>query len=298
MAGKASIGYLGMGIMGRGMAQNLVKAGYDVTVWNRTMEKCEPVTDMGATHAANIEDAVKGKDAVFFCLAHDAAVEAVVFGNDGLLANAEPDQVIADMSTVYPALSRREAVAFNAKGAHFLDAPVFGSRNEAAEGKLWIVAGGEQEALEQVRPPFEAMSQSVHYMGDNGKGTSMKLVGNHIVALMLESLAEGMTLAAKAGVDLDEMLAVLGETDFASPLFEGVGKTVLERNFDTNFALKLMLKDANLIAQLGEETQTPLPAAGATREYLKAAVNRGWGEENVSALFKLHEQLADVQLKK
>lgn len=291
------IAYLGMGIMGRGMAQNLVDAGYDVTVWNRTPEKTEPVVEKGAKKAETIAEAVKGADVILYCLADDAAVQDVVFGEDGVLATVEEGQIVVDMSTVYPDTVLREAEAYAKKGVGFLDAPVFGSKNEAAEGGLWIVVGGERDLFETLKPVLEPLSATLHYMGTSGNGARMKLVGNLIVASQLEALGEAMVLATKAGLDPEDVLDVLHVTDFRSPIFDGVGEMLVNRNFEPYFALELLLKDANLIARFAEELNAPIPATAAIRENIKAAVNKGWGEENASAFIKELEERGQAEVK-
>lgn len=292
------IAYLGIGIMGRGMAGQLLGAGHEVTVWNRTAAKCQPLVKQGATQAETPSEAVSGVDIIMYCLANDAAVEEVVFGEDGILKGVREGQAAVDMSTVYPETSRREAVAYRRKGVAFLDAPVFGSKNEAATGRLWIVVGGDREHYEALFPILEVISQTTHYMGGEGMGATMKLVGNLVVALQMEALGEAMILATKAGLDPETVVEVLSVTDFRSPLFAGVGKSLIQRDFSTFFALKHMLKDANLIARLAQEVRSPVPASAAARETIKSAVNQGWGEQNASALIRALEMAADTEVKK
>ena len=292
------IAYLGLGIMGQGMAANLVKAGYPVTVWNRTAARCEPLVAKGATQAGSVAEAVAGADVVMYCVSDDAAVEALVFGEGGVLAGVKAGQIVIDLTTIHPDTTRKEAAAYAEKGVKFLDAPVHGSKNEAANGGLWMLIGGDRELFEQVKPILEVLSETTHYMGGTAMGTSMKLVGNLIVASMLEALGEAMTLATKAGLDPEDVLGVLHVTDFKSPIFDGVGKMLINRDFTTNFSLKLMLKDANLIARFAQDLNVPVPASAATREVIKAAVNNGWGEENASAFIKQLEEQAGVVVKK
>lgn len=291
------IAYLGLGIMGRGMAGNLLKAGYPVTVWNRTAERAGPLVEQGATQARTPAEAVAGAEVVMYCFSDDAAVEAVVFGQDGVLAGVKPGQIAVDMTTAHPDTSRREAAAFAEKGVEFIDAPVFGSKNEAASGGLWIVAGGKEEVFENIRSILEPLSETLHYMGGTAMGASMKLVGNLVVASQLEALGEAMILATKAGLNPRDVLGVLHVTDFKSPIFDGVGNALINRDFSTHFALKLMLKDANLIARFAQELNSPIPAASVTREVIKAAVNKGWGEENASAFIRQLEDMAGVEVK-
>ncbi len=292
------IAYLGMGTMGRGMAGNLVKAGHDVTVWNRSPERCADLVARGARQAATPAEATNGAELVMYCLSDDTAVEDLVWGSGKLLDGVQAGQIVVDMTTLHPSLSRKEAAAYTAKGARFLDAPVFGSKNEAANGGLWIVVGGDKALYEEVLPVLKVISETTHYMGENGKGASMKLVGNLCVAAEIEALGEAMVLATKAGLDPTDVLGVLHVTDFKTPIFDGVGNALINRDFSTHFALKLMLKDANLIARFAQDLNVPTPAAAAIRENIKAAVNKGWGEENASAFIRNLEDQAGVVVKK
>ena len=292
------LAYLGLGIMGKGMAANLLKAGYPVTVWSRPHDRCEPLVKQGASQGATPAEAVAQADVILYCLSDDAAVEDLVFGQGGLLAGVKSGQVVVDMTTVHPDTTRKEAAAFAAKGVRFLDAPVFGSKNEAAQGGLWIVVGGDKALYEEVKPILEVLSETTHYMGGTAMGSSMKLVGNLVVAAQLEALGEAMTLATKAGLDPEDVLGVLHVTDFKSPIFDGVGQALVKRDFSTHFALKLMLKDANLIARFAQDLNVPIPAAAATREVIKASINKGWGEENASAFIRILEEQAGVVVTK
>ena len=284
--------YLGLGTMGSGMASNLLKAGYELTVWNRTAEKCEPFAGKGARVAKMPADAVRDTDLVMYSLSNDDAVEKVVFDNDGILSAITAGQIAVDMSTVLPATSVREQEAYAKRGVDFLDAPVFGSKNESAKAKLWVLAAGKKEAFKKVKPVLEKLGQTVHYLGKNGNATAMKLVGNLIVALELEALAEGLVLARKAGLDLKTVMEVVKVADFRSPLLVGNGENILKRDFSTYFALQLMLKDANLIQRFSESLSSPIPALRVVQENLGDAVALGFGKENASALIKALEKRA------
>jgi 3-hydroxyisobutyrate dehydrogenase-like beta-hydroxyacid dehydrogenase len=292
------IAYLGMGTMGRGMAANLLKAGHQVTVWNRSPERCADLVARGAKQAATPAEAAAGAELVMYCLSEDAAVEDLVWGAGELISAIQPGQIVVDMTTLHPSVSRREAAAFAAKGARFLDAPVFGSKNEAAGGGLWIVVGGDKALYEEVKPILAVLSETTHYMGENGQGTSMKLVGNLCVAAEIQALGEAMVLATKAGLNPVDVLGVLHVTDFKTPIFDGVGNALINRDFETHFALKLMLKDANLIARFAQDLNVPTPAAAAIRENIKAAVNKGWGDQNASAMIRNLEDQAGVIVQK
>jgi 3-hydroxyisobutyrate dehydrogenase-like beta-hydroxyacid dehydrogenase len=250
----------------------------------------------GAKAAANIAAVVKEAEVVMYCLSDDRAVQEVVFGSGGVLASVRAGQIALDISTVYPETSRKEAEAYAKKEVEFMDCPVFGSRSEAANGGLWVLAGGKREVFTRVRPILEAMGETVHFMGDCGKGTAMKLVGNLIVASQLQALGEAMVLATKAGLNAEDVLGVLKVTDFRSPILSGVGAALVKRDFSTDFALKHLLKDANLIDRFAEDLNSPIPAGVAIRETIKSAVNQGWGEENASAMIKVLEEQGKARI--
>jgi 3-hydroxyisobutyrate dehydrogenase-like beta-hydroxyacid dehydrogenase len=292
-----TISYLGLGTMGGGMASNLLKAGYKLTVWNRSAEKCEPFARKGARVAESPADAVRDVDLVMYCFSNDQAVEEIVFGAKGILGGIKARQIAVDMSTVLPATSLREQEAYTKHGVDFLDAPVFGSKQESADAELWIMAAGKRDIFEKVKPVLERLSQTVHYFGKNGNAAAMKLVGNLIVALEMEALAEGLVLAQKAGLDLNTAMEVVKVADFRSPLLVSNGQNILKRDFSTSFALKLMLKDARLIKKFAESLQSPIPALRIAEKNLESAVALGFGKENASALIKALEKEAGVEVK-
>lgn len=292
------IAFLGLGIMGSGMAKNLLKAGYPVTVWNRSQDAAKPPVEQGAAQAQTPAEAVSDADVILYCLSDESAIESVVFGQNGVLSNVHSGQIAIDLSTVHPETSRREFAAYAEKGVNFLDAPVFGSKNESASDGLWIVVGGDRAVLDCVKPILETLSESIHYMGETGKGAAMKLVGNSIVAAQIEALSEAMILATKAGIDPQAMLNVLHVVDFRSPLYDGVGQSIVERDFTPSFSLKWMLKDANLINRFAQDLNAPTPSAAIVRETLKSAVNQGYGDENASALIKALEAQAQTTVSK
>jgi 3-hydroxyisobutyrate dehydrogenase-like beta-hydroxyacid dehydrogenase len=292
-----TISYLGLGTIGSGMASNLLKTGYQLTVWNRSVEKCEPFARKGARVADTPTDAVRDVDLVMYCLSNDQAVEEVVFGTKGILGGIKEGVIAIDMSTVLPATSLREQEAYANHGVDFLDAPVFGSKQESADAKLWIMAAGNKAIFEKVKPVLEHLGQTVHYFGKNGNATAMKLVGNLIVALEMEALAEGLVLAQKAGLDLKTVMEVVKVADFRSPLLVSNGQNILKRDFSPSFALKLMLKDVGLIERFGDSLQSPVPALRLVGRNLASAFALGFGKENASALIKALEAKADVAVK-
>ena len=289
----STVAVLGLGTMGRGIAANLVAAGHTVTVWNRTAG----VVEVGGTQVApTIADAVRGQDAVLVCLSDDAAVRAVVLGEDGVLAHAAAPTVVVDMSTISVALSEEEHSAFAERGIEMLDAPVFGSKGEAAAGGLWVVVGGDAETLTRVRPVLEAVSASVHHMGPGGAGARMKLVGNLLVAAQLQSLGEGLTLARAAGLDLRRVLEVVAVADFRTPIYDGVGAAVVAGDYTPAFALHLMRKDVGLIEELARQVGAKVPGVTVAAQTLDAALAAGLGDLNASALIRVLAEEAGVEL--
>jgi 3-hydroxyisobutyrate dehydrogenase-like beta-hydroxyacid dehydrogenase len=254
------ISYLGLGTMGGGMASNLLKAGYKLTVWNRSAEKCEPFARKGARVADSPADAIRDAEVVMYSLSNDQAVEEVVFGAKGILTGINEGQIAIDMSTVLPAMSLREQEAYAKRGVDFLDAPVFGSKNESAKAKLWILAAGSKAIFEKVKPVLEHLGQTVHYLGKNGNAAAMKLVGNLIVALEMEALAERLVLAQKAGLDLNTVMDVVKVADFRSPL-------LVSKIWSHPFQLcALSKKISNRPLRLASGKKTPRPSSSRSKK--------------------------------
>ena len=291
-----TIAYLGMGTMGSGMAANLKKAGHDVRAWNRSA-KSTPVLDAaGLTVTTDLDEALHGAEVVMYCLSDDKAVNDLVFGQHDLLGKLPAGALVIDLSTIDPETSMRERGAIEAKGHEFLDAPVFGTKGEAENAGLWIVVGGPKAVFDKALPLFQAISETVHYMGDGGKGTAMKLVGNLLVASQLQALGEALTLAKKAGLNLADVQGVLDVADFKTPIYYGVGRGVQQNDYTVNFALKLMLKDAKLIQAFAARLGTPVPTAATAEKYIAESINDGHGELNASALILAIAKEAGVDL--
>ena len=290
------IAYLGMGTMGSGMAANLAKAGHEVSAWNRTPKTSPVLQDAGLRVTTDLASALAGAEVVMYCLSDDAAVDDLVFGSHNLLEQVPAGAVIIDFSTIDPETSNRERVAFEAKGHAFLDAPVFGTKGEAEGAGLWIVVGGPKNVFDSALPLFQAISETVHYMGAGGKGTSMKLVGNLLVASQLQALGEALTLAKKAGLNLADVQEVLDVADFRTPIYYGVGRGAQAGDYTVNFALKLMLKDAKLIQDFAGRLGSPVPTAATAQKYIEESIKDGHGDLNASALILAIAKEAGVDL--
>lgn len=283
----SDVTFLGLGTMGSGMVRNLLEAGHQVRVWNRSPGKAQDLQALGAVPVDDAHEAVAGAEVVMYSLADDTAIDDLVLGADGIAAVVATGALVIDLSTVSPATSLAEHAVYAKRGVRFLDAPVFGSRGEANAGGLWVVVGGDEAAYEAAVPVLEAISETHHHMGAAGNGARMKLVGNLLVASQLESLGEAMSLAAKAGLDLHDVLGVVSVADFRSPIYQAVGASMLEGDYSPDFALHLMHKDARLIAELAGELEVPIPSTVATIGTIERAVHAGYGDENASALVKV-----------
>ena len=294
----AQIGFLGLGTMGSGMVRNLLQAGHTVTVFNRSPERAEEVVGLGARTASSAAEAAQGADFLMYCFSDDPAVEEVVLADGGVAEHVDPSTRVIDLSTISVATALREHEAYEARGVRFLDAPVFGSRGEAADGGLWVVVGGAEEDVAAARPVLEPLAETLHHMGAKGNGARMKLVGNLLVAAQLQSLGDALTLARKSGLDLDAVLGVLDVADFRTPIYAGVGRRVLEGDYSPDFALKLLAKDLHLIAGQAQEVGVELPTLATTTELAEAGVAQGFGDENASAVIKVQAERAEVDLRR
>lgn len=292
----AKVSFIGLGIMGSGMVGNLVKAGHDITVWNRSEGKYEEIRKVGANTVSDPTELLADADFLMYCLADDAAVEAVFLNGPSLASKVDPKTIVIDLSTIDPETSAVERKIYENRGVSFLDAPVFGTKGEARDGGLWIVIGGPKEVFEKSRPVLEPISETLHYMGKGGNGTKMKLVGNLLVASQIVSIGEALSLAKKAGLDLKSVLEVAAVADFKTPIYAGVGAGVIKGDYEVNFPLKLMLKDARLIQAFASRLDSPVSIAVTTEDLAKEGVDAGMGELNASAIVKVISNRAGVDL--
>ena len=271
------IGFIGLGNMGLGMAGNLVKAGHDVTVYNRTPAKAEPLVQQGARLAKSIADACTG-EAVITMLADDAAVEGVVFGDGGVVRSLPRGSIHISASTISVALSERLTAAHSEHGQQFVSAPVFGRPEAAAAAKLFVVVAGPDHAVERCLPLFEAMGQRTFRFGEMpSQANLIKLAGNFLIASVIESLGEAMALVGKGGIDQRAFLDFLTSTLFNAPIYKTYGGLIVEKNFQhVGFAAPLGLKDVRLALAAGESLRVSLPVADLVRNrFLTLLANGG-----------------------
>jgi 3-hydroxyisobutyrate dehydrogenase-like beta-hydroxyacid dehydrogenase len=280
----SDVAFIGLGTMGRGMVRNLVRAGHQVTAWNRTRRAAPP--ELGRiAEAESVAAAIAGKPVVFVCVTGPDAQRAVF--DEALLEHLGPDVLVIDSTTTDPAVSVRLAQAVAARGSQYLDAPVFGSKAEAWEGRLDFVCGGAESTFAEAEPLLRNLAATVHYIGSSGAGATMKLIGNLLVAAQMASLGEALALARRAGLDGEAVVGVFDVTDFSSGLIRGVSRASLGNDFSPSFYLRHMLKDVRLIEDLARRLAVPLPATAGIAPLYQAAVNEGMGDLNASGLHKL-----------
>jgi 3-hydroxyisobutyrate dehydrogenase-like beta-hydroxyacid dehydrogenase len=271
--------------MGSGIAANLLKAGHDVTVYNRTRAKAEALASKGAKVAATPGEASKG-DAVFTMLAEDKAVEAVVHGDDGILANLKAGAIHISSSTISTALSRELAEAHAKAGQRYVAAPVFGRPEAAAAGKLYVVAAGPADAVTAVSPLLDAIGQKTFTISEKAEAANIvKLSGNFLIAAVIESLGEAMALVGKAGIDKHQYLDILTSTLFGAPVYKTYGALIADAKFSpAGFAAPLGLKDVKLALAAGDELRVPLPLASLLRDRFLTLLANGGDELDWSAV--------------
>ena len=275
------------------MAQNLAKAGHDVTVWNRTPRAPVPGTTMAATPA----EAVRGKEAVWICLSDTNAVEHVLFGPDGAIESLESGTVVVDSSTISPSASLRFMEGLQEKGCEFLDAPMTGSKVGAEAGQLIFMVGGNPANIERTEPLFRAMAKKVIHMGDNGKGLAAKLAQNMNIAFIYEGLCESLTLARKLGVPAEKMFELIGASMIRSGVAEYKQPFILNHDYSPNFPLKLMHKDIHLMLDAGKENGVDLPGLAKIDEIYEEAHQAGLDDLDYAATISLLEERAGLRSK-
>ncbi|MGO3740593.1 NAD(P)-dependent oxidoreductase [Marinomonas foliarum] len=283
----ANVGFLGLGIMGKAMATNLVKAGFDVTVWNRNPEKCAELVSLGARQGATPKDVATNCDITFAMVSDPEAALALCQGPDSVAAGIGAGRGYVDMSTVDDTTSKAIADLISQAGGRFLEAPVSGTKKPAEDGTLIILAAGNQSLYDDAKSAFEVMGKMSPYLGEVGQGANMKLVVNMMMGGMLSIFSEGMSLGQKAGLDGQQILDIVDAGAMANPMFKGKGAMLLKEDYTTSFPLKHMQKDMRLAVALGDQLEQPLPTAAIANEAFKQAIKVGFAEEDIAAVYKV-----------
>mgnify|MGYP001153055563 CR=1 FL=1 len=275
------LGWIGLGNMGVPISLNLLKAGYSVTVFNRTASKASELISAGAVQAQSLEELVQSSDIIFTMVSDDEAVKDLYFSNK-LLEAAEPGQVFIDMSTVAPATSKEIYAAAKDKGIGFVDAPVSGSVAPAKEGNLLVLAGGEEETYNKVKELFEPIGKMSIYLGESGSGSNAKLAINLLLGITVQGIAESVLFAEEQGIKVEDMLTIINESAVGTAISKMKTPAILKDEYPAAFALKHMAKDLRLAKETGE-----LNAIGNSAYHTyKDALARELGELDVMAVIK------------
>jgi 3-hydroxyisobutyrate dehydrogenase len=291
---STNVGVIGLGKMGKPMTLNLLKAGFTVTVNNRSPESVAAMVKEGAIDGGSARGVADAAEIIVTSLPDPPAVRDVYLGDDGLVANARAGQVYVDTSTVDPELSRQLATALAAKDAAFLDAPVSGGTSGAAAGSLTIMIGGEEAALEKARPVLEALGQRIHLVGPSGSGTIVKLANQLLVGINMAGVAEALVLGVKAGADPEQMLAVLSTSFGSSRMLERGIPLIVDRNFVGATPVDLIRKDLGLITDLAQSLNVPLATGETAFAVFDRAHDAGHGTEDMTAIVIPLEEHAEI----
>lgn len=288
------VGFIGMGIMGRPMSINLLKAGFDVTVYNRTPGRAQEVVAAGAKEAASPSELAAATDYIITCVTGPEDVKEVILGPNGVIHGVKPGSVVIDMSTISPEATRDVAAALAEKQVHMLDAPVSGGDIGAIKGTLTIMIGGESKIVERCMPLFKAMGTTVTHIGPVGSGQVTKLVNQVLIAVNLLAASEALTMAAKCGVDPERVLAAVSQGSAGSWQLANLGPKMLARDFEPGFMIRLLQKDLRLALAEADRVQMPLLGTAVAHQLLRTAEGEGYSEEGTQAMVKVIEKLAGL----
>ena len=294
----ANVGFLGLGIMGRPMAEHLVKAGHAVTVWSHNGTKAtEFAKTQGATVAATPAEVARKSEYTFLCVGDTAMSREVILGKGGLAEGAATGTLIVDCSTISPLASKEIAGTLKQRGIRFLDAPCTGSKAGAETGTLTFMIGGEPADFEEARPFFEAMGKLLYYCGGQGMGLHAKVTQNIILGNLLQAFNEGLVLSTKAGVDPDIMLEILNNSGAQSKLVSAKAPAIFRGDFTTTFSTRWIEKDLGLAMELSSALGVPLPVTAASQQSLRAAIAKGYGDEDMGGSIRVLEELAGCKVR-
>lgn len=288
------IGFIGLGIMGKPMCRNLLKAGFALTVFSRTPANVEAITSLGAQYAPSPAAVAEASELVITMVPDSPQVREVVLGENGVIHGARPGLYVVDMSSIAPLASREIGAALAAVGAHFLDAPVSGGEPKAVDGTLSVMVGGDEADFEAVRPVLESMAASVIRVGEVGAGNVAKLANQIVVALNIAAMSEALVLATKAGVAPELVYQAIRGGLAGSAVLDAKAPLVLDRKFDPGFRLNLHVKDLANVMQTANALHVPLPFTATVMEAMQAMLADGCGGDDHGSLIRYFEKLAHV----
>ncbi|EPS61027.1 succinic semialdehyde reductase isofom1, partial [Genlisea aurea] len=281
------IGFLGLGIMGRAMSMNLLRHGFKLTVWNRSISRCDELVEHGASVGKSPAAVIKKCKYTIAMLSDPAAALSVVFSKDGVLDQMGSGKGYIDMSTVDSETSSKINEAIKSKGGEFLEAPVSGSKKPAEDGQLVILAAGDQALYAAALPAFDVLGKKSFYLGEVGGGAKMKLIVNMVMGSMMNALSEGLHLGDKSGLNPQTVLDVLDLGTMANPMFKLKGPSMIRGDYSPAFPLKHQQKDMRLALALGDQICVPTPVAAAANEAFKKARSMGLGDLDFSAVHEI-----------
>ena len=290
------IGFIGLGIMGRGMAANLLRAGFPLTVWNRTPSRGDDLVAQGAQRGASPAAVAAQSDIVVVCVSDTPDVEAVLLGEQGVAAGAHPGLLVVDCSTISPHATRELAERLAGLGVAMLDAPVSGGSEGAAKGTLSIMVGGDAAQVARAMPILQAMGKTITHVGGQGAGQLAKLVNQVLVVVTMQAVGEALLLAQAGGLDLERTLAAVGGGAAGSWMLNNRGPQVIRRDWRPGFTIDLQQKDLRLVLETADALGIPLPSTAQVFQYYRALQQRGLGGEGNHALVKALEQLAGQEI--
>jgi 3-hydroxyisobutyrate dehydrogenase len=292
-----SIGFIGLGLMGRGMARNLLKVGFTLRVWNRTASRMTELAPDGAIPTRSPADLAAQCDVIFICVSDTPDVEAVITGENGVIHGIKPGSLVVDMSTINPQATRALTAQLAAKNAFMLDAPVSGGSEGAAKGALTIMVGGDADQVTRAMRYFQAMGKTITHVGGHGDGQMVKLVNQILVVGHALAMSEALLLAQAAGLDLGKTLAAVGGGAAGSWMLANRGPQILARDWRPGFSIDLQQKDVRLVLQAADQLGVPLLGTGLIFQLYRALQAEGLGAEGNHALIKALEKMAGIEVK-
>lgn len=290
------IGFIGLGIMGRGMAANLLAAGHDVTVWNRTRERSDELAELGAAVAGSPAEVAAAHDIVMICVSDTGDVESVVFGDGGVVHGLRPGGLVVDHSTISPVATQAMASQIADMGGHWLDAPISGGSEGAVRGTLSVMVGGDVAQLERASVYLDAVGSNVTHVGPTGAGQLVKAVNQVLVVVNELAVSEALLLAQAGGLDLESTLAAVEGGAAGSWMLSNRGPQMIERDWRPGFTIDLQQKDLRIVLDTADELGVPLPATSLVFQLYRALQSQGLGAEGNHALVKALEEMSGIEL--
>ncbi|HAJ36774.1 MAG TPA: 2-hydroxy-3-oxopropionate reductase [Chloroflexi bacterium] len=290
------IGFVGLGIMGQGMAANLLGAGFELTVWNRTITRMQDLVAQGAHAGASPADVAARSDIIITCVSDTPDVQAVLLGEQGVIHGARPGALVIDCSTISPQATRELAAALGEKGIHMLDAPVSGGSEGAAKGTLSIMVGGDGDQFARALPIFQAMGKTITHVGGHGAGQTVKLVNQVLVVGNCIAMCEALMFAQAGGVDLQKTYTAISQGAAGSWMFTNRAPQIMARDWRPGFTIDLQQKDLRLVLEAADELGVPVPVTSLVFQLYRTLQARGEGSEGNHALIKALEHLAGFEI--